>query len=120
MKNVKRYLRLSLAGALCLPAAAYAEMIQGMITHVDTANDMLSIRQTSAPAGSPQEVNVRVKSDTKTTNVASLHELQVGQEVKIDAQGNTSAGGVLEAKTIEVTGGTPVAATAGMGIPGKT
>ena len=111
MRNMKRYLRLSLAGALCLPAAAYAEMIQGSITHVDSANDMLSIRQASAPAGSPQEINVRVKSDTKTKNVASLHELQVGQEVKIDAQENKAGGGLLEAKTIEVTGGSPAPAS---------
>src|SRR5262245_45890117 len=87
-----------LVGLLLVPAVARAEMIQGMITAIDPANDTLGVRK----SGSSQQLNIKVKSDTKTKNVASLKELQVGQQVKIDAKEDKSAG-VWEAKSVEVT-----------------
>ncbi len=100
---MKRYIYPLFFGLLLMQPAAYAETIRGMITNLDPANNIVIVRRADASNSVPQDVNVRVKTDTKTKNVASLKELQVGHEVKIDAK-EDKASGVYEAKFIEVTG----------------
>lgn len=77
-----------------------AEAIQGTITSMDVSKNKLNVTRTDI-VKSPQVVNVVVKDETQTKNVASLKELQVGQEVKIDAA-EDKASGVWEARSIEV------------------
>ena len=100
---MKRYIYLLLFGFLLTQSVVYAETIRGMITNLDPATNTLLIRRTDTSSTTSQDINVKVKTDTKTTNVASLKELQVGHEVKIDAK-EDKASGVFEAKSIEVTG----------------
>ncbi|MBI4432327.1 MAG: hypothetical protein HY592_02450 [Candidatus Omnitrophica bacterium] len=99
---MKRYTILVLAGLIAGSSVAYAETIRGMINTIDAARDMVGITRSDAAGTQPQEVNVKVTRDTKTKNVATLKDLQVGQEVKVDAK-EDKAGGVWVAKTVEVT-----------------
>src|SRR5437879_6166125 len=107
---MKRFIYLSLFVFFLAQSAAYAETIRGMITNLDPTNNMLIVRRTDASSSTSQDINVKVQTDTKTKNVASLKELQVGHEVKIDAKEN-KASGVFEAKSIEVTGSQPTQAS---------
>ena len=101
---MKRYIYLLVFGFLFTQTAVYAETIRGMIINLDQANNILSVRRTDNSKNTPEQVAVQVKSDTETKNVASLKELQVGHEVKIEAKENKTSG-LLEAKSIEVTNG---------------
>jgi hypothetical protein len=98
---MKRCIYLLLFGFFAAQTVGYAEMIQGMIVTLDSANNMLIVRRTDTPKDGVQQITVKVKSDTKTQNVASLNELKMGQEVKIDAK--ESNPGVYEAESVEVT-----------------
>ena len=99
---MKRSIYLLIAGFVLSQSAAYAEVIQGMIINVDPASDMISVRQAVPSKHTPQQLEIKVKNDTKTKNVASLKELRVGQEVRVDAKENKQTN-LFEAKSIEVT-----------------
>lgn len=103
---MKRYIYLLAFGFLFSQSAVYAETIRGMITNLDSTNNVLSIRRTDNSKTTAEQLAIQVKSDTQTKNVASLKELQVGHEVKIDAKENKTSG-LFEAKSIEVTNSQP-------------
>ena len=90
-------------GMILSASVASAEMIQGTIAFVDPTSHMISVRRFDKARSGPAQFLVKIKDDTKTRNVASASELQVGQEVKVDARQNRTEK-ILEADTIEVTG----------------
>ena len=99
----KRYIYSLFLAFLFAQPNAYAETIRGMITDLDAAHDILIVRRTDPSKEMEQQLNIKVKSDTKTKNVASLKELQVGHEVKMDVKEDKMTG-IYEAKSIEVLG----------------
>ncbi|MBI2095242.1 MAG: hypothetical protein HYT89_03645 [Candidatus Omnitrophica bacterium] len=115
---MRRYIYLSLLAFCLAQSVAYAEMIRGVIVNLDPAHDTLSVKRTDASKDKPQQLDVKVKSDTQTKNVASLKELQVGHEVKIDAKEDKTSG-VYEAKSVEVTSAQSAQAPSSAGSPSQ-
>ena len=103
---MKRTVYLMIGGLLLASGAAYAEMIQGTVASVDPSNHQICIQPSDVTKGLKF---VQFKNDTRTMNVASPQDLQVGQEVKVDAKKGSN--NQLEAKSIEVTA-TPLAQAA--------
>ena len=93
---MKRSVCMWIAGLVLASNAAYAEMIQGTIASVDASNSRFSVE--SADKGVQM---VEFKDTTKTKNLLSPQNLQVGQEVKVNA--TKKSDDVLEAKSIELT-----------------
>ncbi len=97
---MKRYIYGLLGSFFLFSSVAYAEMIRGSITFVDTTNNRISIQP--ADPGKSSQLLIKMRSDTRTRNVSSIGDLKVGQEVKVDAKQNRQEN-ILEAKSIEVT-----------------
>ena len=95
---MKRSIYLLIGGLALASNAAYAEMIQGTIASVDPSRSQFSIQ----PMDTSKDVqHVEFKDTTRTKNLLSPQNLQVGQEVKVDVK--KRSGDLLEAKSIELT-----------------
>ncbi len=94
---------LALLGSIAFASAASAEMVHGSVQKLDAANNMLTIRriETDKNQNLPQEMQLKVQRDSKLKNIASLQDLQNGNQVKVDVKQNKDLG-IWEAKSVEL------------------
>lgn len=81
-------LALSAAGMMLMSGAAFAEMISGKITSIDPTEKSFKLQRLDSASGKTQELEIKVEDQTRYDGIQSLVDLQVGDEIQVEADQN--------------------------------
>lgn len=84
MKNQSKYLMVGVLGLLIAAGPAFAEMIQGQVTAVNTENNSLTV-QRMKDTGEQEQINLNVPQNAQFRGISSLQDVEVGDEIKAEA-----------------------------------
>ncbi|MBI4372536.1 MAG: hypothetical protein HY585_02265 [Candidatus Omnitrophica bacterium] len=91
--------KLVIIGMLVFEPGASAETIQGVVIHVDSVLNYLLLARTDLMMTTAEELKIIIPPDTELRGIASLADLEVGDEIRVDAF--KESGRTYEANTIE-------------------
>jgi len=94
------WLGLLVTGLLLLPQAAYAMLIQGTVTQLNLDASAITLSRTDPQTQVTEELDITVLPEAEFKGISSLAELEVGDEIRVEASEN-EATGQLEASTVE-------------------
>lgn len=91
---MKKILYLTIVSVFMLQAPAHAAWVSATIKQADPQNGILIVERNGAEIQEayPKELEVKILSNAKLKNIASLEDLQAGQEVKLDVRANKEQG----------------------------
>lgn len=102
MKNHKMLALALLAVMLIATGVAYAELVEGEVTAVDLAGNLLKVSKAAAEGAAAEEVSIGVNDTTTYSGeVTALAEVVEGDKVKIEAEKDAATGNWV-AKSVDV------------------
>ena len=99
-----------LVGFFMLQGTADAKLVSGKVDSVDVAAKTITISSTDSATGAESKNTVSISDSATYTGVASLDQVQVGDEVWVEAE-EDAATGTWKTNAVDVTPATPAAAS---------
>ncbi|HTL47746.1 MAG TPA: hypothetical protein VL688_06750 [Verrucomicrobiae bacterium] len=100
MRTNLKMIALLAAGLLIGQQAAFSEMVQGQVTAVNQANNSLKV-QMMQPGGEKKEVELNIPQQGEFRGIQSLADVEVGDQIRAEANKPALGIGSWEAKWIE-------------------
>jgi hypothetical protein len=98
---MRKTLPLLVASLFLLQTPSYAAWMSGVVKTVEDRIVTVERANSELQEAYPKELRVKILDNAKLKNIASLNDLQAGNEVKLDARANKEQG-VWDANYIEL------------------